>query len=247
MPLFTVLLRKSVPVPVLVRFSPAAPAMVPVCNTPVPFTARVRVPAAPPRVSTPPLRLMLFVPVTVRSPFRLSAFAVVVTMAPAVAFSVPPVTVSAPAVVFPSAALLFRFSVPAASVVPPVKVFTPERVSVPAPCFVRLDAPLMTPVAARVPPAACWSRSGESRKMFPLRVFVPAVFCESTISAPEVLPVTLLIFPAKVCPPAASVSWKVAPSARFWVPVVPKSPPSRSPVVAMLPPLLSFSTPLFIR
>ena len=81
-----------------------------------------------------------------------------------------------------------------------------ESVSAPAPVFVRLEALLTTPVTASVPPAACEKVSGESRKTLPLSVFVPLVFCESTSSAFEVLPVTLLILLPKVCPPVRLVS-----------------------------------------
>ena len=212
-------------------------------------TLSVRVPAAPPAVIAPPLKFKLCVPVKVRSALSAIAFAVVVVIAAPVELLIVlfPEIVSPPVAVFPIAPALLIFSVPALNVVPPVKVFVFESVSVPAPDFVRLDALLTTPVTATVPPEACWMVSGESRKTPPLSVFVPLVFCESTSSALDVLLVTVLMVLPNAWPPVRFVSWKVAPSARFCVSVVPKSPPSRSALVVMLPPLLSFSVLPFIK
>ena len=80
-----------------------------------------------------------------------------------------------------------------------------------------------------------------------LSVFVPLVFCEFTTKAPEVLLATEFTTPAKVRPPVAGVRLNVAPSARFCVPVVAKSPPRRTAVPFRLPPVLRFSVPVFIR
>ena len=64
---------------------------------------------------------------------------------PAVVLSiVPPAIVKVPAAV-PRACALLMFNVPAFSVVPPVNVFVPVRVSAPPPFLVRLFAPLITP------------------------------------------------------------------------------------------------------
>ena len=73
-------------------------------------------------------------------------------ISPLLAFIVPPLIVNVPATV-PRACALLIFNVPALNVTPPVKVFTPERVHIPASCLVTV--PLVVPIIlSMLPPCA---------------------------------------------------------------------------------------------
>ncbi len=62
---------------------------------------------------------------------------------------VPPFIVNVPPTA-PNAAALLILSVPALSVVPPEKELAPERESAPAPAFVKLNPPAITPPTVKV-------------------------------------------------------------------------------------------------
>ena len=82
---------------------------------------------------------------------RVSALLSVVIVPPLVLSMVPPLMVRVPLV--PRADALPRFNWPAARVTPPVKVFTPERVRVPAPALVSpkpLPKSVIAPLTVRV-------------------------------------------------------------------------------------------------
>ena len=129
--------------------------------------------------------------------------------APDVLSIVPPVIVKVPATV-PRALALLMFNVPAVRVVPPVNVFAPESVQVPASTFV--SAPLVVPrILTSVPPAA-----PPSVRPRVAPVIVPALL----MLIIPVSPTMLLVLP-RVINPA-----KVAPVAELFI----TAPPPEIPV-----------------
>ena len=137
----------SVPAPALVRLKELAPSVIapPTVNVP-PLTVTARL---APRVAVPVPRFRLFVPVKAKSAFQLWALLFERVIAPPLVLSiVPPAMVKVPV---PSAVALLMLSVPALSVVPPLKVFAPETVHIPAPDLIKDVAPPLSPItAARV-------------------------------------------------------------------------------------------------
>ncbi len=69
---------------------------------------------------------------------------------PVVLLMTPPLMVNTP-LMFPSAVALLMFRVPAFNVVPPVNELAPVSVSAPAPDFVKLKPPEITPRTVRLP------------------------------------------------------------------------------------------------
>ena len=89
-------------------------------------------------VIAPVFCVRLPVPVKVKSPFHAIGLEMVIPP-PLVLSIVPPAIVNVPV---PSAEALLIFNVPALKVVPPLNVFAPDSVHIPASCFVTVPAPV---------------------------------------------------------------------------------------------------------
>ncbi len=100
-------------------------------------------------VTAPVPRLRLLVPMKVKLEAHVCALLLLSVIGlPEVLSIVPPLIVNVPV---PTAVALLMFSFPADSVIPPVNVFAPESVSVPAPALVKLKvAPEITPPTVNV-------------------------------------------------------------------------------------------------
>ena len=137
------LVRTTVPTPALVR------AKDPLITPPtVSVPAVVVTVLAAPRATAPVPRLSVLLPANVKFPPQVWALLLLsVIAAPLVLSIVPPLIAKVPV---PIAFALLMLSWPAESVVPPVYVLTPDRVSVPDPAFVKTNAPLMIPPSVRL-------------------------------------------------------------------------------------------------
>src|SRR6202022_2213806 len=181
--------RVRVPVPALVRLKPV-PLMTPPTVRLLPLTVTVRL---PPRVTAPVPRFRLWVPVKVKLPFQTCALLLESVIALPVVLSMmallPPAMVNVPV---PSALALLIFSVPALIVVPPLYVLAPAKVRVPVPALanVTLFVFEITPMTARVPPAACvkvWVEPAAApRTIGAWIVLVPLVFAALIALVPPV-------------------------------------------------------------